>query len=264
MYLRLRDAPLFVKIIKLADEFHNLRTLSGWPFLKALKTYLRYAESWRIIFRDDEYEQFTQKKIIINPLPDGNGKDLRSSILPNSYKYAEKIHQMHILNNLLEEISKILPKDYKMDLSTLLGIPTNQYKLYIVSGIIKKKIVNLLSEIKGSMLSRAGESQVIYAYEKESDSEIHDFIDNTIDKLSFENLQVIVAEAIYIDNDISVGKSEIEVSTGGLRSSVELLLHLLEINGKKFLNIKEEEFRVILKNQITKQRKFDEKSLFAF
>ena len=234
MYFRLKDAPLFVKIIKLADEFHNLRTLSGLPFDKALERFLKYAESWGIILSPKEYKQLSKKNIIVNPNIDENGKDYRTSILPNRNVFEKKLEEIESLLNEMKIKKRLLPKDYVYSEEKLLSMISLENKIHFEILNIKDEIIKLISENKGALLCRAGESQVIYAYEKENIDIIRRFIKDTINRLSFENLKDLVKRTIIIDSETNIGKSEIEVSTGGMRSSVEMSLYIKHKRKKIF------------------------------
>ena len=67
-YNRLKNkAPFFIKLIKLADQSHNLSTLSGKEIKKALSNYIKVRKSWPIIFTKEELEILYKNKLLENP-----------------------------------------------------------------------------------------------------------------------------------------------------------------------------------------------------
>lgn len=67
LYERLRREPLEVKCIKLGDNWHNLQTLSGRGFLRAVRNYVRVRESWPRVFSEEELETLGETGLVEEP-----------------------------------------------------------------------------------------------------------------------------------------------------------------------------------------------------
>ena len=84
LFKRLKEgAPFFVKIIKLADQSHNLSTLGGKEIEKALKNYIKIRKSWPIIFSEEELEILYKNKILESPKRMVNRTKAFENILQN-------------------------------------------------------------------------------------------------------------------------------------------------------------------------------------
>lgn len=67
-YKRLKKKEIFfLKLLKLADQEHNLCTLSGKDIKKALSNYIKIRKSWEIIFTKNELEILYKHKILEDP-----------------------------------------------------------------------------------------------------------------------------------------------------------------------------------------------------
>ena len=251
MYRRLSHQPLEIKLIKLGDNWHNLSTLYGRGFDKAVTNYLKIRKSWETIFSNEELEALSNARYMERPIYRQERTALftfmedamqRESDLPDLYlpcgeNPQQMVNPLRLYEKEIGEMEKRL-------------IHVGLHKG------IRRKIENIclngMVPVAYPILPNAGESQVALARM----TDVERF--STLCKFQAYNLsqiQNMIANVMEEDAAICIGQRNMFYSDMGHRERVLIFLDTIERSGEDIMRMADEdELNRLIEDAIIKER----------
>ncbi len=260
LFQRLSGAPLYLKLIKLADQWHNLSTLSGRRFHKAVQNYLKIRQSWETIFSEEELFLLTHTDFLEQP----EVMRYRTSLFQDlfremEYRRKEKPEPVYLSHpgEGIERVERACDPDelpdidleaiqrrYEAEIARMNGPKERIGGIWINPAFLREKsseekIVDLSMAyfMGGQRIPAEGESQLMCRSQMECDGLI------ILEKALWMGLrptQQFVGFACYRDEAVSRGQFPYYGLSDGTTENIGVFLRLLGMTGPEFLAIQSE------------------------
>jgi hypothetical protein len=220
---QLRTQPFYIKLIKIADQWHNLSSLAGFPFEKAVAQMIEIRKSWEQYLLPEEMELLVQAG------------------------YLEPVEiqrrRTEVLEMLLEDLQKKQNRPetrekYRAEIDRM--IDDSKGSVWVSPEMFdrapKWRIVDICCayDAGGPALAMSGEEQIRYRWmmELETLSTLTQFLD-----YGFEATKNIIRGAIQAQQlNRSTENYRLE-STGGIIEKAKIFLDTLGVTGKELLEM---------------------------
>ncbi len=247
LYENLRKEPFWVKLIKLADQLHNLSSLAGKSFKSALKNYLKIRNSWGIIFTDTELDQLC-----------------RAGFLESRQSMERRTQIFQDLYDQIYEGKKIGPDEMQMFAEEMHfynsqdGVFGHHVNLDSTDFFPGARLGSLVFYSEYSPEPRAmtmGEKQLGIAFHNEKD--VYPLLE-LAHSMGLESCKGLVIKAIEFVDQVHTGVMGTNSSSDAVPIA-QTILRELDMSGTEFVTttMTDAEFRAKMKERMEQQRPFD-------
>ncbi|MBU0727822.1 hypothetical protein KKA95_04005 [Patescibacteria group bacterium] len=251
LYTRLRNEPFEIKCIKTADNWHNMMTLHGRGFEKAVKNYIRVRQSWPKIFTEEELEVLSRIDMIEHP----NQMKVRTFLFTHLLAAMERGVDLPNIWLPIEGFPKALANPKRVYEDEIKRMEMRMIWCNVHDGPVHK-IENIctpgvLPSI-GPQIPFAAEGQIVLARMMEREKLM------TLDRFREAGLrftQMNIESQMIRDSEVCIGQSNPFYSDMGARERILMFLDSIGMSGEDLIKLDdEEEFFRIINEAMEKER----------
>lgn len=251
LYQGLRQEPFEVRCVKVGDNWHNMLTLSGRGFSKAVRNYVRVRKSWPTVFSDQELAVLSAADLVEYP----DEMKMRTFIFGHLFSAMERKGDLPDLWLPVEGERNKMANPRKAYWEEIERMESEGIFIGEHDGI-ERKIENLcipgVSMSTGPKIPVAAEGQIVLAkmMEREKLATLFMYRD-----LGVKIMKKCIKELMYEDYQISNGRSNPFSANLGERERALMFLDSTGMTGEALEKIEDEaEYYRIVDEAIAKEQ----------